>query len=210
MRLQIKRHLIKIQEQARKRPAVHLQNRITWIHHINRNITGEGVYHSFNAVADVVETIIGHGGIRIAIGCGKAILQPPQLPCLINHRVWGKKRLAYPIEKQKYGSFILMQFEGGNQSKMVDFDTWMKLNDSVLRHMIVGLEQKPDVYVEESKTDPGVDKEITPVETASETKDGKIENNDISTKRAIESDPEDQEKEELPDRLVEQLTKCCH
>ncbi|MEE3153521.1 MAG: 30S ribosomal protein S6, partial [Candidatus Neomarinimicrobiota bacterium] len=34
---------------------------------------------------------------------------------LINHRVWGKKRLAYPIEKQKYGSFILMQFEGGDQ-----------------------------------------------------------------------------------------------
>ena len=117
---------------------------------------------------------------------------------LINHRVWGKKRLAYPIEKQKYGSFILMQFEGGNQSKMVDFDTWMKLNDSVLRHMIVGLEQKPDVYVEESKTDPGVDKEITPVEkTASETKDDKIGNNDMLTKRAIKPDPEDQEKDNI-------------
>ena len=98
---------------------------------------------------------------------------------LINHRVWGKKRLAYPIEKQKYGSFILMQFEGGDQSKMVDFDTWMKLNESVLRHMIVGLDHKPDVYVEESKTYPGVDKEITPVEkTASDTKDDKIGNND--------------------------------
>ena len=115
---------------------------------------------------------------------------------LINHRVWGKKRLAYPIEKQKYGSFILMQFEGGDQSKMVDFDTWMKLNDSVLRHMIVGLEQKPDVYVEESKTYPGVDKEITPVEkTASETKDDKIGNNDMLTKSAIETDPEDQKKD---------------
>ena len=115
---------------------------------------------------------------------------------LINHRVWGKKRLAYPIEKQKYGSFILMQFEGGDQSKMVDFDTWMKLNDSVLRHMIVGLDHKPDVYVEESKKDPGVDKEITPVEkTTSATKDDKIGNNDMLTKRAIEPDPEDQEKD---------------
>ena len=76
---------------------------------------------------------------------------------LINHRVWGKKRLAYPIEKQKYGSFILMQFEGGDQNKMVDFDTWMKLNNSVLRHMIVGLDNKPDVYVEESKKEPEAD-----------------------------------------------------
>ena len=114
---------------------------------------------------------------------------------LINHRVWGKKRLAYPIEKQKYGSFILMQFEGGDQSKMVDFDTWMKLNKSVLRHMIVGLDNKPDVYVEESKKEPRVDKETTPGEIASETEDGRIKNNDISTKGAIEPEPEDEEKD---------------
>ena len=53
-----------------------------------------------------------------------------------------------------------------------------------------------DRYVEESKTDPGVDKEITPVEkTASETEDDKIGNNHMLTKRAIETDPEDQEKD---------------
>ena len=73
---------------------------------------------------------------------------------LINHRVWGKKRLAYPIHKQKYGSFILMQFEGGEQDQMVDFDTWMKLNNSVLRHMTVSLDEKPEVYVEEVKEEP--------------------------------------------------------
>ena len=113
---------------------------------------------------------------------------------LINHRVWGKKRLAYPIEKQKYGSFILMQFEGGDQNKMGDFDTWMKLNNSVLRHMIVGLDNKPDVYVEESKKEPEADKDKTPGETESEAKDGKIENNDLSTKDAIEPEPKEEEK----------------
>ena len=30
---------------------------------------------------------------------------------VINHRIWGKKRLAYSIEKHKYGSFILLHFE---------------------------------------------------------------------------------------------------
>ena len=114
---------------------------------------------------------------------------------LINHRVWGKKRLAYPIEKQKYGSFIIMQFEGGDQNKMVDFDTWMKLNNSVLRHMSVGLDNKPDVYVEESKKEPEADKDKTPDETASEPKTGKIENNDLSKKDTIEPEPEDEEKD---------------
>ena len=51
---------------------------------------------------------------------------------IINHRVWGKKRLAYAIERQKYGSYIIMQFEGGDQGKMFDFDTWMKLNNLYL------------------------------------------------------------------------------
>ena len=67
---------------------------------------------------------------------------------IINHRVWGKKRLAYPIERQKYGSYILMQFESGDQEKMIDYDTWMRLNNSVHRHMTVLLDQKPDVQIE--------------------------------------------------------------
>ena len=68
---------------------------------------------------------------------------------IINHRIWGKKRLAYPIERQKYGSYILIQFEGGDQQKMIDYDTWMRLNNSVLRHMTVLLDEKPEIYVEE-------------------------------------------------------------
>lgn len=79
---------------------------------------------------------------------------------LINHRVWGKKRLAYQIENQKYGSFILLQFEGGEQNQMNEFNTWMKLNKSVLRHMTVTLDEKPEVYLEEVKEKP-VEKEAT-------------------------------------------------
>ena len=70
---------------------------------------------------------------------------------IINHRIWGKKRLAYSIERQKYGSYILIQFEGGDQQKMVEYDTWMRLNNSVLRHMTVLLNEKPEIYVEEKK-----------------------------------------------------------
>ena len=50
--------------------------------------------------------------------------------------------LAYQIENQKYGSFILLQFEGGEQDQMNEFNTWMKLNNSVLRHMTVALDEQ--------------------------------------------------------------------
>ena len=67
---------------------------------------------------------------------------------IINHRDWGKKRLAYQVDKQKYGSFILLQFEIEELSKINDFDSWLKLNSLVLRHMTVSLDKKPDKYIE--------------------------------------------------------------
>ena len=71
---------------------------------------------------------------------------------IINHRIWGKKRLAYPIDRQKYGSYIILQFEGGgNQDKMNEYDIWMRLNNSILRHITVLLKQKPELYVEDNK-----------------------------------------------------------
>ena len=90
---------------------------------------------------------------------------------IINHRVWGKKRLAYPIERQKYGSYILMQFESGNQEKMVDYDTWMRLNNSVLRHMTVLLDEKPELYVEEKKPEIENSKVESEKEESSNSKD---------------------------------------
>ena len=73
---------------------------------------------------------------------------------IINHRLWGKKRLAYAIDRQKYGSYIILQFKGGDLDKMPDFDVWMRLNNSVLRHMTVALKGEPEVYVDEEKPEP--------------------------------------------------------
>ena len=72
---------------------------------------------------------------------------------IINHRIWGKKRLAYPIQRQKYGSYIIMQYEIVDQKKMIDYDVWLKLNNAVLRHMTVSLKEKPEVYVDDGNTE---------------------------------------------------------
>ena len=101
---------------------------------------------------------------------------------IINHRVWGKKRLAYSIERQKYGSYILIQFEGGDQQKMVEYDTWMKLNNSVLRHMTVLLDEEPEIYVEEKKpevTNEEVDlKESSEKELSNQGDTSELDNNE--------------------------------
>ena len=78
---------------------------------------------------------------------------------VINHYNWGKKRLAYPIDKQKYGSYIILQYEGGDKNKITDFDTWMKLNNAIVRHMTLVLDEKPKTYVEEEKKKPKSDQE---------------------------------------------------
>ena len=78
---------------------------------------------------------------------------------VINHYNWGKKRLAYPIDKQKYGSYIILQYEGGDKSKINDFDTWLKLNNAIVRHMTILLDEKPKIHVEEEKKKAKADEE---------------------------------------------------
>lgn len=63
---------------------------------------------------------------------------------VINHSVWEKKRLAYPIDKHKYGTYVLFQFETEDQTALGDFDSFMKLNNLVLRYQSVRLDAKPE------------------------------------------------------------------
>ena len=67
---------------------------------------------------------------------------------IINHIIWGKKKLAYVIKGNTYGNYILLHYEGGNIKKLNEFDSWLKLSGLVIRHMIVKLEEKPDIVEE--------------------------------------------------------------
>ena len=64
---------------------------------------------------------------------------------IINHHTWGKKRLAYSIQKHKYGSFILLHFASETADKLKEFDRFMYLNKDILRNQTVVLNQKPEV-----------------------------------------------------------------
>ena len=108
---------------------------------------------------------------------------------IINHRDWGKKRLAYQVDNQKYGSFILLQFEIEELSKMNDFDSWLKLNSLVLRHMTVSLDKKPDKYIEKTSVS-----EVTQGNDAPSTSDKN--DNKIDVEKSLDPEKTETNKEE--------------
>ena len=54
---------------------------------------------------------------------------------LKNEEAWGRRRLAYPIEKFNEGLYHLFVFESGQS--LAELDRRMRNSDRVLRHMIV-------------------------------------------------------------------------
>ena len=140
---------------------------------------------------------------------------------IINHRVWGKKRLAYSIEKHKYGSFILLQFETESITNLADFERFMILQKTILRNQTVTLSVKPEVQSEEKPVKSVEQKETTEDSAVvNETKEEKKEDSDeetnveskedskevppveneivVETKEASAEDGESEEKAELP------------
>jgi len=62
---------------------------------------------------------------------------------IINHNLWGKKRLAYPIKNNKYGTYILLQFSSEQFDFLIEFERSLILNKSVIRHQLVRLDEEP-------------------------------------------------------------------
>ena len=53
--------------------------------------------------------------------------------------IWGKKKLGYYIDKQKYGTYILIQFKSDG-TKNNNFNIHMEQNPSILAYMTVKIE----------------------------------------------------------------------
>ena len=103
---------------------------------------------------------------------------------IINHIIWGKKKLAYPMQGHKYGTYILVHYQGGNKDKLDEFDSWLKLSDLVIRHMIVRIEKEPGVLEK-------VDNE-SPIEEKEDLKSDKDENSgDVKDKISKEKNDEE-------------------
>jgi small subunit ribosomal protein S6 len=60
---------------------------------------------------------------------------------LVTEEPWGRRRLAYPIGKRKEGIYHYWQAEAGAET-VAELDRRMKLSDSVLRHLIVRIDEE--------------------------------------------------------------------
>ena len=58
-----------------------------------------------------------------------------------NVDVWGKRKLAYEINGLTEGDYTLVDFHADTQS-IAELDRVLRINDSVVRHMIVAREDR--------------------------------------------------------------------
>ena len=67
---------------------------------------------------------------------------------------WGRKKLAYLIDKQKYGTYIFFQFKLDQSSnKLSDLNQELELNTNILRHLIIKVEADSILEKDEKSED---------------------------------------------------------
>lgn len=55
---------------------------------------------------------------------------------IMKEESWGRRKLAYPIKKSNYGTYVTLQthLEGG---KVKDVDRFLRLNEHIIRHLML-------------------------------------------------------------------------
>ncbi len=74
---------------------------------------------------------------------------------ITNVEEWGKKRLAYEIQKQREGFYYFIHFEA-EPTAPAKIETDLRIMDNVLRYLIVRQDEE-DVVVEEQKEEAQVE-----------------------------------------------------
>lgn len=73
------------------------------------------------AVGEAVQSLVGSGGATV-----------------IREEVWGRRKLAYPIEKQTEGKYVLLYLSAEEAFHgAAEVEKRMEQNDLILRYMIV-------------------------------------------------------------------------
>ncbi len=59
---------------------------------------------------------------------------------LLYEEILGKKRLAYAVQKQRFGTYVLLQFQSDGAGN-VRINQDLELNENILAHMVVRIEE---------------------------------------------------------------------
>ncbi|MDD5924400.1 MAG: 30S ribosomal protein S6 [Clostridia bacterium] len=92
-----------------------------------------GVINAYESVL-VISTKLGDEGIEAVTEKFKALIE--KHATLESVDVWGKRRLAYPIEKEAEGHYVLYTFTADPEFP-AELDRIYKITDGVLRSLII-------------------------------------------------------------------------
>jgi len=96
------------------------------------------------------------------------------------HRLedWGRRQLAYPINKIHKAHYVLMNIECGRE-EMEELESSFRFNDAVLRNLVVktkaAVTEASPLVKEEEKERPRRTEEVAPVAEAAEATNAKTE-----------------------------------
>jgi len=102
----------------------------------------------------------------------------------------GRKKLAYPIKKQKHGFYVFLEFETEEGEGLNDFDVKLKHNNNILRHLLIKKDKlsakaskprtgKPKATALDSKVEDSKPETKSESVKAEEKKDVKVNLDDI-------------------------------
>ncbi len=83
---------------------------------------------------------------------------------------WGKRVLAYPIKKLNEGIYVLIEFEL-EKSKVSELDRRMKIDENIMRHIIVNLDHDLKLKAREEKKRAKKAKKLNKEEVKEETQE---------------------------------------
>ena len=133
---------------------------------------------------------------------------------IINHRIFGKKRLSYQIEKHKYGTYMLLHLDAKDSTKLIEVNSFFGLNKSIIRHLVVRLDQRPEEDLtpeasnlnigtaREQRSAPATEPEV-PVEEVKEVAEDETPVEEVAVEGVDEAPVEEAVVEDVADKVTD-------
>ena len=84
----------------------------------------------------VLHPKVDEAGIEREIGAVTQTIEDAKGEMIGVHK-WGRKKLAYQIQKVNDGFYVLLRFNSAQPTLLKDLDRHFKLNEQILRHLTV-------------------------------------------------------------------------
>ena len=100
---------------------------------------------------------------------------------------WGRKKLAYLINKEKYGTYIFLQFKLKDSNKLTDLSSEFEHNPNILRYLNIKIDEQDVIeskHKENDKDNKENDKDKTAKKIDDKLKKEKISDNSDSSNKS--------------------------